>query len=160
MIAKTDGYGSSSKGRLELTLSVEQPAPPRRPSEPRMPYVLADLDGKQKARPVDIQHKPDESDEDYDAREAVVKRRQEQHAHDRAVREYEADVARFEREKAEFVAVVSAHRERVMSYAQLVGIAAVFGNEVVQVVLTPLNQDLLPGFGMSLLAPAELEELA
>ncbi len=44
----------------------------------------------------------------------------------------------------------------VMSYAQLVGIAAVFGNQPMTVELTPANQDILPGFQANLLdGPAE-----
>ena len=39
------------------------------------------------------------------------------------------------------------------SYAELCGIAAVFGNQYVSVIITPANQDILPGFAAKLPDP-------
>ena len=41
-------------------------------------------------------------------------------------------------------------RSRIRAYAELVGITSVFGSKRVNVVLTPTDQDLLPGFGTEL----------
>ncbi len=46
-----------------------------------------------------------------------------------------------------------------MAYAQLVGIAAVFGSQKLNVVMRSVNQELLPGFGVELLdAPSEARQ--
>lgn len=130
-------YGEPAAGELHLTLTVRQPAPPRQPVKP---YEL------ERQPPSLPKRKRGESDEDYEERTA---RPREELAH-RAETEkrYAADMERWRQ------AVLGA-RDRTMAYAQLVGVAAVFGSKPVTVTIEPADQDLLPGFEASLLAPPE-----
>ena len=159
-MAKTDQYGSGSNGRLELTLTLEQPKAPRPPTEPSV-YGLNytnDSPPAMKPRPADIDRKKDESDEDYAARVAVVKRKDEQKNWDNDEARLTAAIMRYQKEKLVYDQALAAHGARTMGYAQLVGICSVFGNMAMRVELTPLEQDLLPGFSVGLLpAPAEGE---
>jgi len=128
VIAKPDQYGGGPKGELQLTLRLMQPETPRPPQKP-YPY-------SQGTRP--------KKEGDEQARWDAAKLRDEQ-----ATAEYEAAMERHAERMA-------AHAPRLMQYASMVGIATVFGSTPVQVVITPLNQDLMPGFTAVLLPePAE-----
>jgi hypothetical protein len=154
-------WSQGAGGKLELTLSVEQPKAPSAPRKPAPDYRWEDRSttGKMRPRPGDQTRKKDETDEEYEARDAVQKRRAEQQEWDAAEHHWVAQLAEYHNKVLPaYQAAASAHRERVMAYAQLAGIMAVFGNTLVRVELTPIEQDLLPGFSVSLLAPvAEAE---
>jgi len=141
--------GDYDSGNLELVLKVESPKNPRPPA---IPWEWQDRSTGRvawKKRPEDIQRKKGETDEEYEAREAVVQRKAQQQSYDFSKSRWEASFASYTSQCRE-------HAGRVMSYAQLVGIAAVFGNQEMTVELTPANQDILPGFQANLLAsPAE-----
>lgn len=96
---------------------------PPQPKAPHIPYRWADLTGKWKPRP---------------------EKAEDQAEYDVARKAYDAEVEKYQRDAA-------AHRERLIAYAQLVGLAVVFSNQVVSVVVTPANQEFLPGFGAALL---------
>jgi len=140
-----DNYGST--GKLLVTLVVDQPKPP---AKPNVPY---NLQGRWtngvttiKARPGDnVPHQKKETPEDYDKR--VLERRREQQDYDGAIDEYQVELEKHRRRLAAF-------GPRLMSYAQLIGIAGVFGGQPVSVVITP-NQDLLPAFALSLVSEDE-----
>jgi hypothetical protein len=152
VLAKADQYGGGSGGRLELTLTLDQPKAPAPPRAPTPDYRFRDPHGDGMcAKPADIPRKKGESDEEYEAREAVVKRRQEQLEWGNATTAFGHAYNRYMDQKVAHAAALLAHRERTMSYAQLVGIASVFGNMAMKVELTPLEQDLLPGFSVGLL---------
>lgn len=155
VLAKPDRYGGGLNGRLELTLTLDQPKPPREPRVPEPDYRWIERDGGRvgmKPKPGDIQRKKDETDEAYEARDAVVKRKAEQEDWKREANRYAALLKHFEQEKVGYQDSLVAHRGRVLSYVQLVGIASVFGNAPVRVEITPLQQDLLPGFIVGLLS--------
>ncbi len=159
VLAKADQYGGGSGGRLELTLTLDQPKAPMAPRAPTPDYRFRDpsSDGMC-AKPADIPRKKGESDEDYEARDNVVKRRAEQLDWGNEMTAFGHKLNRYKEQQAAHAAALLAHRERTMSYAQLVGIASVFGNMAMRVELTPLEQDLLPGFSVGLLPePAGLE---
>ena len=162
VLAKTNDYGAGTPGRLELTLSLEQPAAPRAPSPPTATGYGRDWrdpkTGGMKPRPADVARKPSETDDDYATRDAVSKRRYEQQGWDREEAELSRTIVRYTAEKAEYDRASAAHQGRLMSYAQLVGIVSVFGNTPVRVEITPLDQDMLPGFMVGLLSePVEGE---
>ena len=154
----SENYGGGTGGRLELTLTLDQPKAPRPPSAPSL-YGLNytnDSPPAMKPRPADIDRKKGESDEDYVARVAVVKRKDEQKNWDHDEARLTTAIMRYQQEKSAYDQAVPAHAARTMAYAQLVGICSVFGNMAMRVELTPLEQDLLPGFSVGLL-PARAE---
>ena len=127
---------ASGKGRFDLTLTIEQPDPPAPPSVPWK--FAADHDRSAwKARPEDI---PEEAAE-YQERVREQER-------------YDTERAEHERQQVEYQRLAALYRQRVMAYAQVVGIASVFGNQTVTVVLMPSNQDLIPGFAAELTSEA------
>lgn len=143
--------GDYDSGNLELVLKVESPKNPR---PPEIPWVWQDRSTGRvawKKRPDDVQRKKGETDEEYEAREAVVQRKAQQQS-------YDVSKSRWEASFASYTSQCREHAGRVMSYAQLVGIAAVFGNQEMTVELTPANQDILPGFQANLLAQPEAFE--
>ena len=148
----SENYGGGTGGRLELTLTLDQPKAPAPPRAPTPDYRFRDpsSDGMC-AKPADIQRKKAETDEEHEAREAVVKRRAEQRDWTLAGTAWVTANNRYMEQKAAHAAALLAHRERTMGYAQLVGICSVFGNMAMRVELTPLEQDLLPGFSVGLL---------
>ena len=121
--AKADYSGQPSGGGLELTLKVEMPKSPRKP---QVPYGFSRDGGSL------WKERPEEPKE--------AKR------FDEARLEWERAVTKWEGEAA-------AHSARVQAYALLVGVGAVFANQPVNVVLTPSNQEMLPGLSLGLLAP-------
>lgn len=122
--AKADYSGQPSGGGLELTLRVEMPKAPRKP---QVPYSYsADQSG------------------------SLWKERPEE---PKLGKEFDLARTRWEREMEEWQAEASAHSSRVQAYALLVGVGAVFANQPVNVVLTPSNQEMLPGLSLGLLAP-------
>ena len=140
--------GDYDSGNLELVLKVESPKNPRPPG---IPWEWQDGSTGRvawKKRPGDVQRKKGETDEEYEAREAVVQRKAQQQS-------YDFSKSRWEAAFGVYTAQCREHAGRVMSYAQLVGIAAVFGNQEMTVELTPANQDILPGFQANLLAQPE-----
>lgn len=140
VMAKDGNYGNSSSGELRLTLALKQPPKPR---EPFRDYIL------EQPRPEALKRKAKEADEEYEQRNAG--RDRDQIRWDAAKAKYEADVARFQQE-------AQGYQARLMSYASLVGLAAVFGNKPLTVTLVPIEQGLLPDYGISLLAePPALE---
>lgn len=142
VIAKVSEYGQTSPGRLEMTLAIEQPSPPR---SPRIPYEFDRHGGGWKDRPEDLKGKA----ADDEAKAAARKAEQER---------YDAARARWDQEMKDFGAQQAGYQSRLVAYAQLVGISAVFEQQVLAVRMSPL-QDVLPGFGVSLLpAPAPADE--
>ena len=150
VLAKTDQHGSGSNGRLELTLTLDQPKAPIAPRRPTPGYGF-DKGGLMTPRPADIARKKNEPDEEYTARDAVVKRLQEQAMWDLEYTHFARRMAEYEIALQSHQAVAVAHAARTMGYAQLVGICSVFGNMAMRVELTPLAQDMLPGFSVGLL---------
>lgn len=141
------GYGASNNGKLLLTLAIEQPSPPRAPN---VPYALQGgwngTTHSLKARPADIKKKAKETDEEFQAREVGIA--QAQQNYDRELEQYNHELEQHQKR-------LRAFHPRLMNYAQLVGIAGVFGSQVVSVVITPANQDLLPSFALALLSEEE-----
>lgn len=126
-------YGPPQPGRVEITLVVEAPV---RPQQGYKPWSATT------PRPEAAESGPDG--------EARLAKRQA---------DWDETRAAFERMEAEHSERMDAYGPRLMAYAQLVGIAAVFGSQKLNVVMRPVNQDLLPGFGVELLdAPAEAGE--
>lgn len=126
IMTKADAYqGGARTGKLELTLTIPQPTPP---TKPQIPYNFATGYG------ADAEWRPRSDFEEEQTLELYDSRRSE----------YDEEVVRY-------LEALEGHRSRVISYANLVGLAAVFGNETVNVVITPANQDVLPGFGLDLL---------
>lgn len=140
-----DNYGST--GKLLVTLVVDQPKPPAPPS---VPYNLQGrwINGAAtiKERPSgNVPHQKKETPEDYEKR--VAQRASEQEEYDAAADQYQLELAKHQRRLETF-------GPRLMSYAQLIGIAGVFGGQPVSVVIMP-NQDLLPAFALSLVSEEE-----
>lgn len=139
VMAKQASYGDSGSGELRLTLTLKQPAAPRKP---RAPWVL------DRACPEPLKRKAKESDEEYAARSE--QRNREIADWKSAQRRYETELVAFETESATYQA-------RLMSYASLVGLAAVFGSKPLMVTLVPVEQGLLPDYGVSLLRAAPVD---
>jgi hypothetical protein len=138
VMGKGEGY-YATPGRLEVTMAIEQPKPPRDISD--VPYQWAGAGGVWKGRPADLTGKAAQDEGKVAARAAEQKR-------------YDEDKASWERRVAEYRRELAAYQPRLIAYAQLVGLAAVFGDQVLTVRMTP-KQDVLPGFGVSLLAAPE-----
>lgn len=137
--AKTDYSGQH--GAVDITLHVEMPGEPR---EPHKPYTL-----EYERPPTAPVRGKKESDEKFEARQAEYERVMENR--ERVQQAYDADVAAWRQ-------AVAAAAPRRLAYAQLVGIAAVFGATPLKVTLRPDNQDLLPGFQAQLMAPGTADE--
>lgn len=140
VIAKKDQYGMGKAGSLEMTLVVDQPQPAPRP---RLAYNYEADEGGLITK------------EDYEANLerrfpdlTAAKKKQELAAYDAYVADYNQQMAKWEQAQASFTA-------RLRSYASLVGIAAVFGNQKLAVTLTPAQQDMFPGFELDLLPAPE-----
>lgn len=140
-------YGQPKSGALVLTLNIEQPLRPKAPSPGSYGvggYGRAEVEVGPPPK-VSAQKKP-ESDEEYEARTKPERA---------ALERYEDGLRRFTEARAKYQAEEAGYDARVRSYAMLVGIASVFGNTALRVEMTPADQDVLPGFGVSLLeAPA------
>ena len=121
--AKADYSGQPSGGGLELTLKVEMPKAPRKPS---VPYGFSRDGGSE------WKECPEGEKES---------------------KEWLAALARWLRAVEAWEPQAAAHSARVQAYALLVGVGAVFANQPVNVVLTPSNQEMLPGLSLGLLAP-------
>jgi hypothetical protein len=126
---RDNNWQGSTGGGLEVTLQVEYP---NRPTKPSPPYEFSSGARSQewKKRPTDK-----ETAERYD----------------KAKLAYEVAMEKWE-------VAMRQHGERLRSYGALVGLSAIFADEVMSVQLFPANQDMLPGFGVELLAPQEQEE--
>lgn len=124
------GSYDGGKPHLELTISIEQPALPQKPG---MPWDIKEGNyGAEKLKP-----RPD------DEKEAA--------AYDKAKAKYEKDLE-------QWFAACNRKRDALAGYAQLIGLAAVFGNQSFNIVLTPANQDFLPGFAVAALPDPDLQE--
>lgn len=139
VLAKVNQYGEGTKGRVEVTLVVDQPFQERKPAPP---YRYRDASGLGFASRDRIEERlvADESN-------TPEQRERELAEYDREFAEYTQLMTAWETKQAGF-------QEQLRSYASLVGIAAVFGNQKLVVTLTPANQDVLPGFELDLLGPA------
>lgn len=135
VIAKT----AYDRGKLELTLTLLQPSAPHKP---QIPYEWSAADGGWRPRPAALKRKKGEDDDDYTARNGEVV--QQQSMYDRCVDRYQEQLAAYHREAEEF-------QGRTMAYASLIGLAAVFGNKPLVVTLVPMEQGLLPDYGVNLL---------
>lgn len=144
---KEDPYSHAlSGGGLELKLLVQLPEGPKPPA---IGWKWADGHASSqqwKPRPSDLPRKKNETDEAYAARADVVALAKEQ-------ADYDASRARWDEEMVVYRAASARHAQRLMSYAQITGIASVLGNQRLLISVEPYNQDLLPGFTTSLLAP-------
>jgi hypothetical protein len=151
VIAKKDQWGQGSAGKLEVTFSIPQPDSPKKP---RPGWQLQGNDprsDKIAARPADLtdaDKKKGEAEKTFGERKARVL--EEQKNYDRQLTQYQADMKRFERQ-------VSSSQGRLIAYAQLVGLAAVFGNQDLRVVVHP-KTSLLEGFGVQLLAAPDEDD--
>ena len=127
---------AGGKGHFDLTLTIEQPDPP---TPPPVPWKFtADNDRTAwKSRPEDVAEEAEEHEERL--------REQER---------YDTERAGYEQQEADFRGLLALYRAKVMAYAQVVGIASVFGSQTVTVVLMPSNQDLIPGFAAELTSEA------
>lgn len=129
------GYGDSGRGELQLTLSLKQP------SKPREPYNSFG----NRPRPEELKRKAKESDEEYEARAAE---------RNRQIADWDSATAKYQDELAKYRLEQQTYQGRLMAYASLVGLAAVFGSKPMVVTLVPLEQGLLPDYGVSLLEAA------
>lgn len=139
--AKEDPYGgrTASGGQLEVRLLVAQPEPPRRPGIP-WEHMVRGPGGT--------------TTDTWKPRPETPAKGQSKHDFASLQRYYDAARARWDTEMEEFNRTMAGMRDRTIAYAQLVGLAAVFGNRAVSVVITPVDQDLLPGFGVALVEGA------
>ncbi len=137
----------AAKGKCELGLTVEQPEPPRPPA---IPWEFADGPSRNhwKPRPSPGRPKAKESDQEYEARKGEVLKEQDR---------YDKARVTFDLAFGQHQEKLVVYRRQVMAYAQLVGLAAVFGNQVVSVAITPANQDLLPGFAEELISAVRVD---
>lgn len=129
------GYGDSGRGELQLTLSLKQPSKPR---EPYNPFG-------NRPRPEELKRKAKESDEEYEARADE---------RNRLIADWDSANAKYQAELAAYRLEQQTYQGRLMAYASLVGLAAVFGSKPMVVTLVPLEQGLLPDYGVSLLEAA------
>lgn len=135
---KSETYSTDPKGaELQISLTVKQPVAPR---APRRPWIT------DKPRPELPAREEGETDAAYNKR--TKKEREE------LARWDEAD-GEFRQAQAAYSAALVSLRDRTLAFAQLVGIAAVFGNKPVTVTIEPADQDILPGFQASLLGAAK-----
>lgn len=140
VIGSFDDYGNSKAGRLEVTFAIAQPAAPKKPVPN---YEIASGLSQIKPRPeVPAEAKKGESVVTFEKRKAEAEA--DQVRYDRALERYNRELASWD----QAMAALSA---RMLSYAQLVGLTAVFGNTELRVVVHPKTR-LLEGFGVSLLA--------
>lgn len=136
---KSAGYGADAGGKLELTLVVEMPKAVRKPGIPWEWKAASGGADAWKDRPSDVvERRKNESDDSFAVRTSERER-------------YDEARDRYERLMRDWRVANAAHSQRVMAYAQLVGIAAVFGGQKLRVMLVPENQDMLPGFEVELL---------
>lgn len=144
-IAKAGQYGTSSEGYLEITLKVKQPTAPR---EPGIPWNLRKNGGagdEIKPRPtaVNVKKDKDETVADHEARKAAALEGEQL--------EYDTALDHYQKSVNEWRQSVAQQSHKLLAYAQLIGLSSVFGGQDVQCVLTPIMQDLLPGFSASLM---------
>ena len=125
------------EGKFELSLSVDQPQPPDPISAP---WEFRQANGW-KPRPAAPKRTKDESDDDFQARKQQLDAEQNR---------YDSARAAFAGLENDYQQRMTVYRNRIRAYAELVGITSVFGSKRVNVVLTPTDQDLLPGFGTEL----------
>ena len=124
----------SDNGALELVLKIQAPSPPR---EPNKGWAMSN--GPQ-AEPVkkkgEAQTTFDSRHLKWDAWKVIYEKESQEHA--LAMDKYHHQVNDL--------------RDRLLSYAQLVGFSAIIGSKPVTVTITPESQDLLPGFSVALLS--------
>ena len=128
------------------------------PKAPRQPGMVPTGHNRGEARPDDVSRKKGETDEEYGARPAVEQRVANQRQWDTYDKQFIGDLQRYQAANLEYERSLGTHQGRVMSYAQLVGMFSVFGNMAVRVEITPLDQDMLPGFVVGLLSETAVAE--
>ena len=145
MLFRSQAKDRRAEGKFELTLSVDQPQPPDPISAP-WEFRLAN---GWKPRPVAPKRTKEESDDDFQSRKQQIESEQTR---------YDGARAAFAGLENDYQQRLAVFRSRIRAYAELVGITSVFGSKRVNVVLTPTDQDLLPGFGTELVeeSPAAL----
>lgn len=145
-MGKPGTYQETAKnGSLEITLRVNQPQMPPRP---QLGWNLrSDRDPNEaKPRPTKstLKKDKDETVEAHEARKAEDLEQQQ--------RQYDHALSAYHDAMNEWSRGAAGHSERLLAYAQLIGLSSVFGGQDVACVLTPQMQDMLPGFSTSLLA--------
>lgn len=135
---KGNSYGSEDDaGSVDVTFRIEAPKRPRDPAKQRYDWQTDNL------RERCAGERP------KDKKEAA--------AWDQAKKDLDTRLARYAREDEEYQAGMAAVAAATLAYAQLAGICVVFSNQRLNVILSPADQDLLPGMGVSaLLADSQL----
>ena len=108
-MAKAGEYGNGTAGRLELTLTLDQPKAPRAPGTMPTSY------NRGEARPADVARKKGETDEEYGARPAVEQRIANQRQWDTYDKQFIGDLQRYQAAKLEYERSLGTHQGRVMS---------------------------------------------
>lgn len=144
VIAAKDQYGYGKAGKLEVTFAIPQPDMPK---AVQVPYALQGSGGKGiKERPKPVtEKKKGEADPTFETRKVES---------ESSIRHYDQQMAQWEADKRRYERQAGAYQARLVAYAQLVGLAAVFGNQDLRVVVYP-KTSLLAGFGVQLLAAPE-----
>lgn len=95
--------------------------------------------------------------ESYAGREPIEEDYDKPAQYKSSLKSWKANEKAFAKERATYDAALEALRPRLISYAQLAGMAAVLDGNVVTVEVRPGEQHNLPGFGLELLtAPEEV----
>lgn len=139
VMAKRDEFsGRTSGGRLELTLSIDQPQPPEIPYQ----FHSRSSQGARWAPAPTI------------GNFGHIKDAEKQQA------EFESARRHYEEAKAKYERQVAAYGPRAVAYAQLAGLTVVLGNQLLRVTMEPIGDSgMLPGFGAQLLpAPADEDD--
>ncbi len=103
------------------------------------------VDRPARPRPLKSFNGPEPSAEDFD----------KPSKYKRALKAWEKNEAQFAEAMATYDRLVEELRPRLVSYAQLAGMAAVLDGNLVTVEVRPGEQHNLPGFGLELLAAPE-----
>ena len=132
--AKVGQYGSTSAAKCEVTLVIDAPEMPRKPQRGH-----AWQDGE-------MERLLGGDALDSDGAEKLKQLQEEIHGldqrHAERLREYEEAMAGLQ--------------DRMMAYAQLVGVTSLFGASRLHVTFRPAEQALLPGIDVALLPSPEL----
>lgn len=133
------GYSSDS-GSVDITFRIEAPKKPNDPfrygnDQWKLNQAQQVLDGYGGERP----------DPKTDKKGAAE--------FDKAQKVVEFETNRIRTAKERYERELAAHAPALMSYAQLVGLMAVFSDQRLEITLAPADQDLLPGMGVTLALP-------
>jgi len=132
IVSPKDTYNGVQGGGLNVTLRIDMPEPPKEPGNWSKPGREPDA--------------PTKAEDETDA--AFAKRKKfyeaEHRIWEKECKAWNASVEEYERELADL-------QGRQLQYAQLVGVGALLGRRKVTVTIQPQDQDLLPGFGATLM---------